>query len=64
MSQLDIDNWLVVLQKVLLAAKSPYVNVRRNSAIVRPKQTISGHLYLVNFIYKTLSCIYVYLHTL
>ena len=46
---MDMDNWLVVLQKVLLAAESPYVNVRRNSSITRPKQTFSGFLYLVSF---------------
>ena len=48
-SQMDMDNWLVVLQKVLLAAESPYVNVRRNSSIIRPKQAISSFLYLVSF---------------
>ena len=49
-SQLDMDGWMAVLQKALLAAESPYANVRGNSSIKRTKQTISGFLYLVNFI--------------
>ncbi|XP_065883472.1 pleckstrin homology domain-containing family H member 1-like isoform X2 [Dysidea avara] len=46
-SQLDMDNWLVAFQKVLLAAESPYATVKRSSSIHRRKETISSHLYLV-----------------
>lgn len=49
-SQSDMDNWMAALQKVLLAAESPYVNV---NSIKRPKQTISCYLYLVNFVNET-----------
>ena len=64
-SQSDMDSWMVILQKVLLSAELPYVNIKWNSSIKRPKQTISGHLYLVNFInknYVAFKHIYIYIY--
>ena len=64
-SQSDMDNWMVILQKVLLVAEFPYVNIKWKSSIKRPKQTISGHLYLVNFInknYVAFKHIYIYIY--